>query len=169
MQEIKENKYDEFNRYRYCIESPAEPVVLTVPLLCDTLITLYSSKGHSFQTFDGVLDFAMTHCDTAHPAIDFKVERFIPSCNRGAVYNAQSFKGFIDYALIRKLNESLMSEVHLRSTFIYLMDKHAIRQKYPACKYGDGTKLSYDEFKHCSHDRHSKIANNGLSQDLTWH
>lgn len=169
LQEIKENKYDEFNRYRYCIESPAEPVVLTVPLLCDTLITLYSSKGHSFQTFDGVLDFAMTHCDTAHPAIDFKVERFIPSCNRGAVYNAQSFKGFIDYALIRKLNESLMSEVHLRSTFIYLMDKHAIRQKYPACKYGDGTKLTYDEFKHCSHDRHSKIANNGLSQDLTWH
>ena len=167
-QEIKENKFDEFTRYRYCIESPTEPVVLTVPLLCDTLITLYSSKGHSFQTFDGILDFAMTHCDTAHPAIDFKLERIIPSCNRGAVYNAQSFKGFIDYALIRKLNESLMSEEHLRATLIYLMDKHALRQKYPACKYGDGTKLSDEEFQHCSQERISKIVANGQPQNDSW-
>lgn len=169
LQEIKENKLDEFIRYRYCIESPTEPVVLTVPLLCDILITLYSSKGLSFQTFDGILDFAMIHCDTAHPAIDFKLDRIFPSCNRGAVYNEQSFKGFIDYALIRKLNESLMSEEHLRSTLIYLMDKHASRQKYPACKYGDGTKISDEEFMHCSQERNKKIVVNGQQQVLSWH
>lgn len=97
IKEIKDSKFDDFIRYRYCVESPAEPVVLTVPLLCDTLITLHNSNGKSFQTFDGILDFAMTRCDTAHPAIDFGLQRFIPTCNRGAVYNIDNFKGFIDY------------------------------------------------------------------------
>ena len=150
LQRLKENKYDEFIRYRYCVESPNEPVVLTVPLLIDTLITLYNTKGHSFQTFDGILDFAMTYCDRVHPTIDFKLDRFIPTCNRGAVYNGESFKGFIDYALVRKLNVNMMTVEHLRKTFIYLMDKYAIRKTYPACKYGDGSIIPEEVFKYCS-------------------
>lgn len=168
LQALSENKYEDFVRYRYCIEEPAEPIVLTVPLLIDTLTTLYGSKGHSFQTFDGVLDFAMSHCDTAHPAVNFKLDRFIPTCNRGAVYNAESFKGFIDYVLIRKLNEDMMTAEHFRSTFIYLMDKYARRQTYAACNYGDSSKIPDETFKHCSMLRKSKINNNEQAQEYSW-
>lgn len=165
LQALTENKYEDFIRYRYCIEEPAEPIVLTVPLLIDTLTTLYSSKGHSFQTFDGVLDFAMSHCDTAHPAVDFKLDRFIPTCNRGAVYNVESFKGFIDYVLIRKLNENMMTTEHFRSTFICLMDKYARRQTYAACNYGDGSKIPDETFNHCSLLRKTKINGNKQTQE----
>ena len=165
LQSLKENKYDEFVRYRFCVETPAEPILLTVPLLCDTLLTLYRSNGQSFQTFDGILDFAVMNCDATHPSIDFKLERFIPTCNRGAVFNSNSFKGFIDYALIRKVNEELITEEHLRATFIYLMDKHAKRQTYPVCKYGDGSIIPDEVFKHCSLSRRSR--DEGDEQD-TW-
>ena len=161
IKEIKDNKFDDFIRYRYCIESPAEPVVLTVPLLCDTLITLHNSNGNSFQTFDGILDFAMTRCDTAHPAIDFGLQRFIPTCNRGAVYNIDNFKGFIDYALIRILDESLMTDEHLKRVLVYLMDKHARRQTYPVCLYGDGSKIPDVIFQNCGKRREYKATVNG--------
>ena len=161
IKEIKDSKFDDFIRYRYCVESPAEPVVLTVPLLCDTLITLHNSNGKSFQTFDGILDFAMTRCDTAHPAIDFGLQRFIPTCNRGAVYNIDNFKGFIDYAIIRKLNKDLITDEHLRTVLTYLMDKHARRQTYPVCRYGDGTKIPDETFQYCGKRREYKTTENG--------
>ena len=160
IKEIKDSKFDDFIRYRYCVESPAEPVVLTVPLLCDTLITLHNSNGKTFQTFDGVLDFAMTRCDTAHPAIDFGLQRFIPTCNRGAVYNIDNFKGFIDYAIIRKLNKDLITDEHLRTVLTYLMDKHARRQTYPVCRYGDGTKIPDETFQYCGKRREYKTTEN---------
>ena len=160
IKEIKDSKYDDFIRYRYCVESPAEPVVLTVPLLCDTLITLHNSNGKSFQTFDGILDFAMTRCDTAHPAIEFGLQRFIPTCNRGAVYNIDNFKGFIDYAIIRKLNKDLITDEHLRAVLSYLMDKHARRQTYPVCRYGDGTKIPDETFQYCGKRREYKTTEN---------
>lgn len=161
IKEIKDSKFDDFIRYRYCVESPAEPVVLTVPLLCDTLITLHNSNGKSFQTFDGILDFAMTRCDTAHPAIEFGLQRFIPTCNRGAVYNIDNFKGFIDYAIIRKLNKDLITDEHLRTVLTYLMDKHARRQTYPVCRYGDGTKIPDETFQYCGKRREYKTTENG--------
>lgn len=161
IKEIKDSKFDDFIRYRYCVESPAEPVVLTVPLLCDTLITLHNSNGKSFQTFDGILDFAMTRCDTAHPAIDFGLQRFIPTCNRGAVYNIDNFKGFIDYAIIRKLNKDLITDEHLRTVLTYLMDKYARRQTYPVCRYGDGTKIPDETFLYCGKRREYKTTENG--------
>lgn len=156
IKELRDNKFDDFIRYRYCVESPEEPIVLTVPLLCDTLITLHNSNGKSFQTFDGILDFAMTRCDTNHPAIDFGLQRFIPTCNRGAVYN-KNFKGFIDYAIIRKLNDELMTDEHLIHALVHLMDKHAHRQTYPVCLYGEGTKIPDDVFLNCVKQRVSKV------------
>lgn len=161
IKEIKDSKFDDFIRYRYCIESPAEPILLTVPLLCDTLITLHNSNGKTFQTFDGILDFAMTRCDTAHPAIDFGLQRLIPTCYRGAVYNMDYFKGFIDYALIRKLNEDLMTDEHLKTALVYLMDKHAHRQTYPVCLYGDGSKIPDDLFQNCGKRREYNTTVNG--------
>ena len=161
IKDIKDNRYADFIRYRYCVESPGEPVILTVPLLCDTLITLHNSNGKSLQTFDGILDFAMTRCDTAHPAIDFELHRIIPTCDNGAVYNINYFKGFIDYAIIRKLNEALMTDAHLKRSLVYLMDKHARRENYHVCLYGEGTKIPDKVFQNCVKRRVYKKIENG--------
>lgn len=107
LQQFVNNKFDDFIRYRYCTETPSEKVILTVPLLCDNIITLYNSNGEAFQTFDGILDFAITHCDQAHPNIDYDLN--IPKCEHSAVYNTY-FKGFIDYQLIRKLDTSKLND-----------------------------------------------------------
>lgn len=154
--QFKDNKFDDFIRFRYSIETPTEPVVLTVPLLCDSILTLYNSKGSTFQTFEGVLDFAITHCDKAHPDINFKLDRFIPTCEHGAVYNGSLFKGFVDYQLIRKMNESFMSADVLLDIIRDILDKYGRRQQYPICRYGDGTKLDDEQFSKCSKEVMSK-------------
>lgn len=72
--QFKNNTYDEFIRYRYCIETPAEPIILTTSFLADSFLTLYNSQGRTFQTFDGVLDFAMTHSDKVRPNINLMLK-----------------------------------------------------------------------------------------------
>ena len=127
--QFKDNDFEDFIIYRYCIETPAEPVNLTIPLLCDNIITLYNSKGKAFQTLDGILDIAMTHCDITQPAIRFHMEKFLPVCNGGAVYN-QNFKGFIDYTTIRKIDESKLTDENLEKTIKNLLDYFGRRQTY---------------------------------------
>ena len=147
--QFKDNDFGEFVRYRYCVESPAEPVVLTIPLLCDNIITLYNSKGKTFQTFDGVLDFAMTHCDTSHPSIKFQLERFLPVCDGGAVYNRDYFKGFIDYSTIRIIDESKLTDENLTQTIKQLLDTNGIRLKHPYCKHDDSIAFTEESVKNC--------------------
>lgn len=134
LQQFVNNKFDDFIRYRYCTETPSEKVILTVPLLCDNIITLYNSNGGAFQTFDGILDFAIAHCDQAHPDIDFDLARIIPTCEHSAVYNTD-FKGFVDYQLIRKLNTSKLTDENLLITIRSILDKYGQRLSYPVCKY----------------------------------
>jgi hypothetical protein len=148
--QFKDNQYDEFIRFRYATETPMDRIVLTVPLLCDSLITLYNSKGETLQTFDGVLDFAMTHCDKTHPSIDFRLDRFIPKCNQGAVYNSSSFKGFIDYQIICKIKVSELTDSSLLDYIRRILDETGRRKQYPVCKYGDGTKIDDEQFTRCS-------------------
>lgn len=148
LQQFVDNKFDRFIRYRYCTETPAEKVILTVPLLCDNIITLYNSNGGAFQTFDGILDFAMTHCDQAHPDIDFNLARIIPTCEHSAVYNTD-FKGFIDYQLIRKLNTSKLDNENLLIIVKSILDKYGKRQSYPICKYDNDKKIETTILEKC--------------------
>lgn len=148
--QFKDNHFDEFIRYRYATETPAEPIVLTVPLLCDNLLTLYNSKGEAFQTFNGVLDFAMAHCDKAHPGIGLQLERIIPTCKHGAVYNRYYFKGFIDYQVIRKINRESLTDKSLLDGIRMILDSYGKRMQYPVCKYGDGSKIDDDQCARCS-------------------
>lgn len=164
LQGLRDNKYDVYTRYRYCLETPSEPVTLTVPLLCDALITLYSTNGAAFQTFEGILDFAMTRCDTVHPAIDFKMNRFLPTCDGGAVYN-EWFKGFIDYSIIRRIDERKITDEHLRATLTYLMDKYGSRQQYPVCLHGDGEKIPDELFQNCRKQIKYKTMDNGRERE----
>ena len=106
--QFKDNKYKQLIRYRHCLTMPSEPIVLTVPLLCDCILTFYYSKGETFQKIDGLLDFAICRCDSNSPRVEFMMERFIPTCNQGAVCNRSSFEGFIDYQLIYLIDNEVV-------------------------------------------------------------
>lgn len=147
--QFKDNQFDNFIRFRYSTETPSDQVILTVPLLCDNILTLYNSKGNSFQTFDGIFDFAITHCDKKHPSINFKLNRFIPTCDHGAAVYNEKFKGFIDYQIIRKFNKNKMSDDNLFKIIHGILDQYGLRQKYPICKYNN-IKLDSDQFIKCS-------------------
>ena len=148
LEQFKDNRFNEFIKYRYCIKTPGEPIVLTVPLLCDNILTLYNTGGKNFLSFDGVLDFAITHCDTAHPRIDFKMNRFIPECDGGAKKN-DSFCGFIGYGLIYKLDESKLSEESIVSFLRLVLNKFGRKKTYYACSYGEDIALDEDQKQHC--------------------
>lgn len=163
LQQFVNNKFDDFIRYRCCTETPSEKVILTVPLLCDNIITLYNSDGGAFQTFDGILDFAITHCDQAHPDINFDLARIIPACEHSAIYNTY-FKGFVDYQLIRKLDTSKLIDENLLITIRSILDKYGQRLSYPACKYDNGKILETAILEKCKGAFREKAANGSLQQ-----
>jgi hypothetical protein len=146
--EFIDNPFVDFIRYRYCLESPERPIDLTVPLLCDCIITLYQSNGKTFQTFEGILDFAMLRCDITKPSISFGMENFLPQCHGGAIYN-NDFKGFIDYSVVCELDESKFTEENLTNSIRRLLDK-CHHHTYVACAYDlDKRPLTEEELKKC--------------------
>ena len=158
LQQFVDNKFDRFIRYRYCTETPSEKILLTVPFLCDSIITLYNSNGGTFQTFDGILDFAITHCDQAHPDINFDLARIIPTCEHSAVYNTD-FKGFVDYQLIRKFNASKLSDANLLITIRSILDKYGRRRSYPVCKYNNDKEIEKAILEKCKRAFSQKTTN----------
>lgn len=148
MENLKNSNYDDFIRYRYCLETPAEPIILTVPLLCDSLITLYNSNGKSFQSFEGVLDLAMVNCDSNNPGVDFKLNRILPICANGAVSNDR-FKGFIDYSIVTCINEELLHEDNLQKELRNFLDHYGTRKKYYACRYLDKSPIAEEILPRC--------------------
>lgn len=145
---FRENKYSEFLRYRYCLETPSEPIVLTVPLLCDSLITLYNSKGRNFQTYDGVLDIAIQNCDSNNPKIDFKLNRILPTCENGAVYN-RSFKGFVDYSIIYKIDSKKLTDTVLQQELKRFLDRLGSRKSYYACRFSNNAPVTEETLPKC--------------------
>lgn len=164
LQQFVNNKFDNFIIYRYCTETPSDKVILTVPLLCDNIITLYNSNGEAFQTFDGILDFAITHCDQVHPDINFGLERIIPTCEHSAVYNTD-FKGFVDYQLIRKFNASKLSDANLLITIRSILDKYGRRRFYPVCKYNNDKEIDKAIFEKCQSAFKKKTTNHSSQQN----
>lgn len=162
LKQFVDNRYNDFIRYRYCTETPSDKIILTVPLLCDNIITLYKSNGTSFQTFDGILDFAMTHCDQAHPDINFDLARIIPTCEHSAVYNPK-FKGFIDYQLIRKIELSKLNDDALLFAIRNILDRYGHRDSYPVCKYDNNKKIEMNILQKCKSAFLGKQLN-GVSQ-----
>ncbi len=153
LQQFKDNKFDNFVRFRHCIEHPGEPIVLTVPLLADNILTLKRSNGANFQSFDGILDFAITHCDTSHPTIDFSMDRFLPTCNGGTQRN-ENFAGFVDYALVRKLDETKFTHEYVLPVIRRLLDTFAQRKSYTACMWNREIPLTEEQLRHCLKKRH---------------
>ena len=73
--------------------------------------------------------------------------RIIPVCKNGAVYNSYSFKGFIDYQVIRKINETKLTDYSLLNCIRNVLDKYGNRLHYPVCKFGDNSKIEDAEFE----------------------
>lgn len=55
----------------------------------------------------------------------------------------------------------MITDEHLRTVLTYLMDKHARRQTYPVCRYGDGTKIPDETFQYCGKRREYTTTENG--------
>lgn len=98
-EKFRDNPFDEFMRYRYCLNTPNEPINIGCLLLVDCIITFYHTKGEALQSFDGILDLIIRKCDVTMPTVNLDMESFIPKCNGGAVYNP-SFYGFINYEIV---------------------------------------------------------------------
>lgn len=125
---------------------------------------MYNSNGEAFQTFDGILDFAITHCDQVHPDINFGLERIIPTCEHSAVYNTD-FKGFVDYQLIRKFNASKLSDANLLITIRSILDKYGRRRFYPVCKYNNDKEIDKAIFEKCQSAFKKKTTNHSSQQN----
>lgn len=162
IEDFRDNPYTDFIRYRYCLETPEMQVSLAVPLLCDCILTIYQSGGKAFQSFDGILDFAMQRCDVTKPSITLGMEKFLPQCHGGAVYNSE-FKGFVDYAIVCELDESKFTEKNLTDTIKGLLNKRQ-HLRYYACGFDEQKKpLSEEEKAKCLSIR--KIADANIGQE----
>lgn len=148
LSQFKDNRFENFIRFRSSIETPREPMILTVPLLADNIITLIETDGRAFQDFNGVLDFAITHCDTSHPDIDFRMDRFIPRCDGGTEYNVD-FAGFLDYAELRKLDESKFNRDNIMQVIRRILNQYAEQKPYWACKWEPTKPLAEDQYNNC--------------------
>lgn len=148
LKQFKDSKFSDFIRYRHCLYSPDDAINISIPLLCDCIITLRQTNGQSFQSFDGVLDFVMTHCDVTKPNISLGLDEFLPQCDGGAVYNTD-FKGFIDYSVVCELDESKFTQENLVASIRNMLDQRP-HQLYYACGCDKERKpLSEDLIQHC--------------------
>ena len=166
--QFKDNKYVNFIRYRYCLNSPDEKISLAVPLLSDCILTLSNSNGSTFQDFNGILDFAIQRCDVTNPNITFGMHKFIPQCNGGAVYN-NNFCGFIDYSIVFELDESKFTQQNLKSTIIEILN-HRPHKKYFACRFDEEKKpLKEEQKKKCLELRTLIDENFGTERTERWY
>ena len=143
IEQFRHNDYTQYIQYRKCIQSPGSPLDLTIPILADNILTFIETNGRAFQTFDGILDFAMQNCDVTKPSISFHLEKFIPICNGGATYNKYNFCGFIDYAIVCSIDESMFTEENLRTTIESLI-KQSRAQRKNICKSEEKPISEYD-------------------------
>lgn len=149
LEQFRESKYSDFIRFRYCLYSPDEPINLSIPLLCDSLLTVQQTHGDTFQTFDGVMDFVMTHCDVTKPSVHLGMEEFLPRCDDGAVINKQ-FNGFIDYSIVFELDDSKFTKENLLGSIRWWLDAKSRHLTYPACGYDEKRRpLSEEMRQHC--------------------
>ena len=157
IEQFRDNDYQEFMRYRYCIKTPSCKINIGNQLLCDCILTLNETHGKSFQSFNGILDFVINHCDITNPKIDLGLNSFLPCCNGGAIYN-DAFVGFIDYSIIVSLDDNKFTSETLKRTIISILELSGNKKGYITCRYDSNAK-PLDENSKCL--RLSKLLNLG--------
>ena len=116
------NPFEDFIRYRYCIESPGDPIKIEVPILCDSILTLINSNGKTLQTINGLIDYAVTHSNVISSQINWSLKRILPICQNGLFTNPH-FKGFIDCEKIFDLNIFEVKDSDLVMSIIEELDQ----------------------------------------------
>ncbi len=114
---ILNNKFELWGRYFHCAIEPCKPIRLTVPLLCDNILTFLNSGQKALQTLNGVLDMAYALCDTNSPKIDFGLKDIIPVCKGGATPDLAHFPGFISYKIVYHIDEANLTYDYIFNTF----------------------------------------------------
>lgn len=150
LKQLRENKFERFRYYRYCISTPEERINLGNQLLCDCILTLHETGGTSFQGYNGILDFAINRCDRLNPNIDLGLLRFLPKCEDSVVCN-ERFKGFIDYAIIFSIKEEKFNSKNIYNTKKLILDEIGEKRRYFSCKY-DETHAPLCEDSKCLHN-----------------
>ena len=147
--QFKENRYASLSRYRHCISALVSQVDLTIPLLCDCLLTIFNTNGARFQSFNGILDWAIYNADVVNPAFSLDLRRILPVCHGGAVCN-RYFQGFIDYDLLYKIDyEKLENQQLLYEFMTQILDFSAQRIYRCNAPGNEGGILHYETMKRC--------------------
>ena len=134
LEQFKDNPHSSLSIYRYCISAPGEPIDLSTSLVCDCVLTLIKSGGKYLQTFNGMMDLAVSKCNRTLPSVDLKLETLFPTCCGGALINT-SFGGFIDYSILYGIDERNLSEKKaLEKCATAILDKYAKRLFYYSYK-----------------------------------
>lgn len=146
IEKFKKNEYAKVSVYRYCITNPCNKIDVAPVLLCDCIISILDSRGSRFQNYNGILDLTIKNINPNNPNVDFGLQKFLPSCNRGAVANVEQFKGFFDYSLWYVINEErLNDEKCLKKISQALLEEYGKREILYKCtlqnEYKDRTEL----------------------------
>lgn len=143
VEQFRHNDFEKFIRYRYCLNTPDESIYIGSQLLCDCILTLNQTHGRTLQTFNGILDFAISHSDITNPKMNLGLVDFLPRCDGGAVYN-DDFCGFIDYAVTIYLDESKLTDDYLIKSIKSILDGKGKRKHYFVCKSNRDLLLAED-------------------------
>jgi hypothetical protein len=146
---LRDVKYSGLFYSRYFIEKSGDNIDLSALLFCDVLLTLKINNGTKLQDFNGILDFAVKHSNSAYPNIDLGIRKFLPICDGGLKPNPQ-FYGFIHYSLIYTFDESLLTKENLLRTVEFIFNKAAEIQKHYCCSCEDDKHLDENEKMRCS-------------------
>lgn len=133
LKEFQTNRFENWGIYYHCVSEPSKPINLTIPLLCDNILTFLNSGQTTLQTINGTLDLAYARCDTNIPEVDFGMKYFMPLCNGGAIPNTISFPGFICYEVIYGLNENVLAEESIKTKFIKYLNLFGSKHQVQVC------------------------------------
>ena len=134
---------------RYFVEQPGANIDLVAPMFCDAILTLKKNEGKKIQDFNGILDFAVSHSNSAYPSIDLGIKQFLPSCDGGLKPNNR-FNGFIHYSLTYRFDELLLTSENLKKTVEYILGKYADQQYHLCCAGENDRGLTEKDLLRCS-------------------
>lgn len=146
MKQFLDSDYADFERYRYCINTPDCNVYLGNKLLTDCVLTLIRTEGRAFTDFEGVLDLAIKECNVNAPKIDLGLDSFLPRCDGGGVYN-DDFGGFIDYCIEFSLDKKKVTDEKLLEYVKCVLKREGRKKKYYMCIYDQEKSLLSNESK----------------------
>ena len=149
IKKFRDIRYYSLADIRYFIERPGANIDLVAPMFCDAILTLKKSEGKKIQDFNGILDFAVSHSNSAYPSIDLGIEKFLPSCDGGLKPNNR-FHGFIHYSLKYSFDNTLLIEENLRKSAEFILGKYAELQYHLCCAADNDRGLSENELLKCS-------------------